>query len=114
MNNAVIVYARVSTTKQDLSPDVQVEACRAWAEARGYRQPAMYFAQGGSSVRGMSKAEIDQRELRRTVELAQQADRVQARIADQDLEVLVEGVGKRVGNELIVVDDQQPRSAFRR
>jgi site-specific DNA recombinase len=48
MNNAVIVYARVSTTKQDLSPDVQVEACRAWAEARGYQVAGVYVERGVS------------------------------------------------------------------
>ena len=44
----VIVYARVSTTKQDLSPEVQVEACRAWAAARGYNVAGVYIERGVS------------------------------------------------------------------
>ncbi len=56
--------------------------------------------------------EVDQRKLRRFVELPQQTHGVLARIAHHDLEVLPEGVGQGLGDERIVVDDQQARTGI--
>ena len=53
------------------------------------------------------QAEIDQRELRGLVELPQQTHGMVARIAHHDLEILSERVRERLGDERIVVDDQQ-------
>ena len=55
------------------------------------------------------KPEVDQRELRRVVELAQQAFDLRARIRDVDVEVPAEHEVQRVGDQRIVVDDQQIR-----
>src|SRR5260221_122721 len=53
------------------------------------------------------QAEIDQRELRSLVELPQQTHGMVARIAHHDLEILSEGVGESLGDQWIVVDDQE-------
>src|ERR1700704_673519 len=53
------------------------------------------------------QAEIDQRELRSLVELPQQTHGMVARIAHHDLEILSECVREGLGDEWIVVDDQE-------
>ena len=55
------------------------------------------------------QAQIDQRKLRRLVELHQQALDLGARLGGGNFEVLAEDVGEGVGNQGIVVDDQQAR-----
>jgi hypothetical protein len=59
------------------------------------------------SVGRRRQSEVDERELRRFVELPQQTYCVRPRVAHHDLEVLAEGIGERLGDEGIVVDDQQ-------
>jgi hypothetical protein len=65
-------------------------------------------------VRRRRQAEVHQRELRRLGQLAQQFHRVRARFADQHLEVGTQRERQRIGDQRVVVDDQQPRAAFRR
>jgi hypothetical protein len=58
-------------------------------------------------MRRRRQAEVDQRERRRRGQLAQQLDRVRARVAGVDLVVGAEREGERVGDQRVVIDDQQ-------
>jgi hypothetical protein len=58
-------------------------------------------------VRLRRQAQVDQRQLRRLLQLHQQAFHLGARLGGRDLKVLAEDVGKRIGNQRIVIDDQQ-------
>jgi len=61
------------------------------------------------AVRLGRQPEVDQRELGRGIELSQQAHRMPAGVAHPDLEVLAKRIGQRVGDQRVVVDDQQAR-----
>ena len=58
-------------------------------------------------MRGRRQAEVDERERRRRIELAQERDGARARLAGMDLELGTEGEGERVGDERIVIHHQQ-------
>jgi hypothetical protein len=59
------------------------------------------------TVRRGRQPEIDQRELRRRVELEQQALHPRARVGDVHVEVAAQDEVERVRDQRIVVDDQQ-------
>ena len=65
------------------------------------------------TVRRRRQAEIDQRELGRVLELAQELDGVLARIAGVDLEVVAQREGERIGDQRIVVNHEQPGLGLR-
>ena len=65
-------------------------------------------------MRHRRQAEIDERERRRRVELAQERDGARARLAGMHFEIVAEREGERVGDERIVVDDEERRPRFRR
>jgi hypothetical protein len=61
------------------------------------------------TVRHRRQAEVDQRELGRLGQLAQQLDGVLARVAGKHLEVRAKREGEGLRDERVVVDDQQRR-----
>ena len=65
-------------------------------------------------VRRGRQAQVHQRELRRFGQLAQQVDCVQPRFAGQHLELGAERKRQRIGDQRIVIDDEQPGAALRR
>jgi hypothetical protein len=58
-------------------------------------------------VRLRGQAQIDQRQLRRFVQLHHQAFHLGARLGGRNLEVLAQNIGERIGYQRIVIDDQQ-------
>jgi hypothetical protein len=62
----------------------------------------------GTMRRGR-QAEVDQRELGGARQLAQQVDRLLAGVAGENLEIRAEGELERVGDERVIVHDQQGR-----
>ena len=65
-------------------------------------------------MRRRRQSQIDQRQLRRLRQLAQQVDGVLPGFAHQHLEIGAERERQRIGDERVVIDDQQPRPALRR
>ena len=60
-------------------------------------------------VRLRRQAEVDQGQLRRFVQLHHQTFHLRARFGGGDVEVLAQDVGERIGDQRIVIDDQQAR-----
>jgi hypothetical protein len=60
-------------------------------------------------VRLGRQAQVDQGELRRFVQLHQQAFDLRTRLGGGNVEVLAQDIGERIGYQRIVIDDQQAR-----
>jgi hypothetical protein len=65
-------------------------------------------------MRRRRQAEVDERQRRRRLELAQKLDRMHARLAGVHHVLGAQGEGERVGDERIVIDDEQRRLLLRR
>ena len=64
-------------------------------------------------VRPGRQAEVDERERWWRVELPQERDGARARLARVNLEIVAEREGERVGDERVVIDDEEPRARLR-